>query len=104
MNKKPFEPLTLLSDGYNSVKEYVKNDDELLEISEKTKKFLSGFYSDFGLELLSSVNYIISENNTTDKNVILRKLSDWNNRKRSLFSNERYVEIAIHHNKENAPQ
>jgi len=101
MNKKPFEPLSLLSDGYDSVNDYIENDTELLKIGERTKRFLLGFYSDFGLELLSSVNYIMSENNTTDRNTILARLSGWNNRKRSLFSNEKYVDIAINHIKEN---
>jgi len=104
MNKKPFEPLTLLSDGYNTVIDYVKNDKELLEIGKRTKNFLSGFYSDFGLELLSTISYIMSEHNTTDKDVILAKLAEWNDRKRSLFSNDKFVEIAINHIKENAPQ
>jgi O-acetyl-ADP-ribose deacetylase (regulator of RNase III) len=104
MNKKPFEPLTLVTDGYKTVKNFVHNDPELLEIGEKTKKFLSGFYSDFGLELLSSVDYIISESGTTDSSEVLTKLANWNNRKRSLFSNEKYVDIAINHIKKNAPQ
>ena len=104
MNKKPFEPLTLLSDGYNTVIDYVENDKELLEIGKRTKNFLSGFYSDFGLELLSTISYIMSEHNITDKDVILAKLAEWNDRKRSLFSNDKFVEIAINHIKENAPQ
>ena len=104
MNKKPFEPLTLLSDGYNSVKAYIERDSELLEIGNKTKRFLCGFYSDFGLELLSSVDYIISKTGTTDRNEVLKRLSNWNNRKRSLFSNEKYVDIAINHIKNNAAQ
>ncbi len=97
MNTKPFQPLTILQDGYNDVKEYIENDNELSKISEKTKKFLSGFYSDFGLELLSSVYYIISKNNTLDASLVMTKLSEWNNRKRSMFSEIKYVNMAINH-------
>lgn len=103
MNKKPFEPLTLLSDGYDTVKKFVDDDAELSQFAEKTTIFLSGFYSDFALELLSSVDFIISENKTADKNLVLKKLSDCNDRKRSLFSNDKYIEIAIKHIKKNAP-
>ncbi len=102
MSKKPFDPLILLSDGYITVKEYIENDVELIEIFEKTRKFLTGFYSDFSLELLSSIHYIVLENKTFDEAVILQKLSGWNDRKRSLFSNEKYIKIAINHIKRNA--
>ncbi len=101
MTKKPFQPLTILPDGYDMVKEYIEKNNELFEIGERTKKFLSGFYSDFGLELLSSVHYIMTKNNTTEVREVMMKLSEWNNRKRSLFSNDNYVKIAINHIKEN---
>ncbi len=104
MNKKLFDPLTLIQDGYDAVEEYIKKDNELLEITTKTTKFLNGFYSDFALELLSSVHFIVSENKNCKKEFIMTKLSEWNNRKRSLFSNDRYIEIALNHIKNNIPQ
>ncbi len=58
-------------------------------------EFLSGFYSDFALELLSSIDYISIKQQSFDKEVINRELKNWNNRKRSLFSNQRYLDIAI---------
>ncbi len=104
MNKKPFEPLTLLSDGYEMVNTYIRDNDELRDITQKTTKFLNGFYSDFALELLSSVDYIVSVNKTYEKDLIIKELSEWNDRKRSLFSNEKYIEITVSHIKNNAPQ
>ncbi len=104
MNKKPFEPLTLLSDGYEMVNTYIRDNDELRDIAQKTTKFLNGFYSDFALELLSSVDYIVSVNKTYEKDLIIKELSEWNDRKRSLFSNEKYIEITVSHIKNNAPQ
>jgi O-acetyl-ADP-ribose deacetylase (regulator of RNase III) len=90
MNKKPFDPLMLVSDGYETVKSYIENNAELTAITAKTTAFLNGFYSDFSLELLSSVDYIVNENNTFDKQIITQKLSEWNDRKRSMFSNQEY--------------
>jgi O-acetyl-ADP-ribose deacetylase (regulator of RNase III)/uncharacterized protein YwgA len=101
MNKKPFEPLTLISDGFKDVESVVFQNDELKQIANRTIGFLDGFYSDFSLELLSSIDYLSKEYNTLEKELILEKLSSWNNRKRSLFSNPRYVEIAIEHLKSN---
>lgn len=97
MNKKPFEPLTLVADAYQQVVEYIEERKELNDILSKTTAFLNGFYSDFALELLSSVDYIAHTENSLDKSVIMEKLNNWSHRKRSLFANEKYIEISINH-------
>jgi O-acetyl-ADP-ribose deacetylase (regulator of RNase III) len=97
MNKKPFEPLTLVSDGYETVKKHIENKTDLLEIAQNTINFLNGFYSDFALELFSSIDYLSTKNNTLDKEIISQKLEEWSDRKRSLFSNPKYIEISINH-------
>jgi len=95
MNKKPFDPLTLVADGYEDVKSYIVIKPELAEISTKTTNFLNGFYSDFALELLSSIDYIITENNTFDKQIITQKLAEWSDRKRSIFSKQEYINFSV---------
>jgi O-acetyl-ADP-ribose deacetylase (regulator of RNase III) len=97
MDKKPFEPLTLVSDAYEDVKQHVESNTELLTIANRTIIFLSGFYSDFALELLSSIDYIATKENTFDKHVISHGLEKWSSRKRSLFSNPKYFEISLKH-------
>ncbi len=101
MNKKPFEPLTLVKDGYDTVKVYVEADKSIYLIAKKTTAFLSGFYSDFALELLSSIDYISNKNKSLDKNLIIQELAEWSNRKRTLFSNPKYLDISIRHLTEN---
>ena len=95
MDKKPFAPLTLVSDGYSVVEDYINNRPVLKEIVEKTSNFLTGFYSDFALELLSSVDYIVCQENTFDKTIVWEKLNGWSNRKRSVFSNPDYIELSL---------
>ncbi len=97
MNKKPFEPLTLIADAYDIVKNHVESNTELLEIANKTIAFLCGFYSDFALELLSSIDYIATKEKTMDKLTISRRLEEWSDRKRSLFSNPKYIDISLKH-------
>ena len=97
MNKKPFEPLTLVPDAYDAVKNHVESNSELLEIANKTILFLRGFYSDFALELLSSIDYISTQENTLDKQVITKGLEKWSDRKRTLFSNPKYLEVSLRH-------
>ena len=95
MNKKPFEPLTLVSDGYETVKKHVESNSELYNVAHKTINFLTGFYSDFALELLSSIDFIAINKNTFEKEVISEQLENWSDRKRSLFSNPRYIDISL---------
>ncbi len=97
MNKKPFDPLTVVADGYNEVTHYIENRPELYDIAKKTIDFLNGFYSDFALELLSSIDYIATKNKTFDKDIISQKLEEWSDRKRSLFSNPKYIDVSIRH-------
>lgn len=97
MNKKPFEPLTLISDAYETVKNHIESNRELLEITNKTIVFLRGFYSDFALELLSSLDYISTKENTLDRQIILKGLEKWSDRKRTLFSNPKYIDVSLKH-------
>lgn len=95
MNKKPFEPLTLISDGYETVKKHVESKPELVNIVDKTIELLTGFYSDFALELLSSIDFITTNQKSFEREVINEKLRKWSDRKRSMFSNPRYIDISI---------
>ncbi|MEA5137713.1 type II toxin-antitoxin system antitoxin DNA ADP-ribosyl glycohydrolase DarG [Arcicella rigui] len=97
MSKKPFEPITLVGDGYDAIRKYVESNQELLTIALKTTEFLEGFYSDFALEQLSSIDFIITKQNTFDETTIIQKLEEWSDRKRSLFSNPKYISISIKH-------
>jgi O-acetyl-ADP-ribose deacetylase (regulator of RNase III) len=97
MNKKPFDPLTLVADGFETISTYIESNPELLPIAKKTMDFLTGFYSDFGLELLSSIDYIFNTEQITDKVQVTRRLEEWSDRKRSLFSNPKYVDVSMKH-------
>lgn len=95
MNKKPFEPLVLMSDGFETVKKYVESNPELYNIAKKTITFLTGFYSDFALELLSSIDFIATNQKSFETKVICQHLENWSDRKRSMFSNPKYIDISV---------
>lgn len=97
MNKKPFEPLTLVADGYETVERYVHDHPELMAIATKTISFLNGFYSDFALELLSSLDYIMARYRVREQSAVNKKLDEWSDRKRSMISNKRYLDISMNH-------
>jgi O-acetyl-ADP-ribose deacetylase (regulator of RNase III) len=96
-DKKPFEELGLIPDAEKEVIEFLnKPENELYKTTvEKTKEFLAGFYSSFGLELLSTIDYIITEKKVNTQDAITRELEAWSDRKKSLFNNPNFIQIAI---------
>lgn len=97
-DKKPFEDIGLIMESEKDVDQFLSAEENLKykEITIKTKNFLSGFYSNFGLELLSSVDYIRETENIDNAEEIISKFQNWSNRKRTLFSeNSRFVNLAL---------
>ncbi len=96
-DKKPFEELELVSGAESDVTNFLKmeGNSEYKLIVEKTKKFLRGFYSPFGLELLSTIDFIITKTNSNSEESITKELENWSDRKKTLFTNPRFVKIAL---------
>ena len=95
MNRKPFDSLFLIPDTYADVEQVIMNNSILLNIANRTKSFLEGFYSDFGLELLSSVDYIMAMYGKNISNEqIYERMVEWNQRKAKMFADIRYIDVA----------
>lgn len=94
-DKKPFEELGIIADAEADISSFLQKDEnkQFESITDKTKKFLSGFYSPFGLELLSTVDFIRTEKNVQSFEEIKSYL--WSDRKRTLFSNQKFIEVAV---------
>lgn len=96
-DKKPFEELGLVSDAENAVNEFLQSQENSTykEVTEKTKKFLKGFYSPFGLELLSTIDFIMQEKHVSTPDAVIKELECWSNRKKTLFNNPKFIQIAM---------
>jgi len=96
-DKKPFEELGLIPDAEIDVNEFLDRVENSVykAIVEKTKNFLSGFYSPFGLELLSTIDFIITEKKATNQEDITKELENWSDRKKTLFNNPKFIQIAL---------
>lgn len=96
-DKKPFEELNLLMDTEPAILAFLAQKEYAVErkIVEKTKAFLSGFYSNFGLELLSTLDFIMQEEQTTDLDTIKKRLEAWSPRKTKLFSNDVFLQKGL---------
>ena len=96
-DKKPFEELSLIMNAEKDVQAFLElpENQTYNEIVKKAKKFLSGYYSPFGLELLSTIDFIKSEKGKEKESEILNELETWSDRKRSMFANPLFVSKAL---------
>lgn len=96
-DKKPFEPLSVLMSTEKEVLEYLSKEEfeREREIVAKTKQFLKGVYDDFALELLSTLDFIIQKEQSTDLEVIKTSIRNWNDRKSKQFGNERFLKFGV---------
>ena len=96
-DKKPFEEMSLMMDAESEVTAYLQVADqtENAKVVEKTKKFLAGFYSSFGLELLSTIDFIMQDKGINSHDGIIAYLQEWSDRKTELFAKPRFIDIAV---------
>jgi len=96
-DKEPFEELSLMVDTEKEVNDYLDSQENAQnkEIVLKTKAFLSGFYGNFGLELLSTVDYIIIDKKTNSVSEITTHLENWSKRKKTLFTNPKFISLVV---------
>lgn len=96
-DKKPFDELNMVMSAESDIDRYLEQpENELYKtVVQQTKKFLEGYYSPFGLELLSTVDFITLEKKTVNIQDISTELENWSDRKRTLFANPKFIEKAI---------
>ena len=96
-DKKPFEELGLVQDAEADLNNFLNKPEnaEYKSIVERVKNFLTGFYSTFGLELLSTIDFIIVDKKVNTVEDITHQLEQWSNRKKTLFSNPKFIQIGV---------
>ena len=92
-DKKPFEEIGLRANTEKEITEFLNSNENANYklIVDKTKEFLRGFYSSFGLELLSTIDYIMETQKTKDVEVIINELEKWRDRKKGFA---KFIKIA----------
>lgn len=96
-DKKPFDELSLIMDTEKEVQAFLDLpvNKPYQVIAAKTKRFLSGYFSPFGLELLSTIDFIKTEKGMDKAEDVLKELETWSNRKRTLFAKPVFVNKAL---------
>lgn len=96
-DKRPFDELGLITETEQTINKYLNQTTHHrhLATTKKTIAFLRGFYSNFGLELLSTVDFIMANKNISNAEDVQKELFSWSKRKRTLFSNEKFIHKAV---------
>lgn len=89
--------ITLMPDASNQASEILRLDSAALEKLKKVSELIEGFESPYGLELLASVHWVAKNDIplASDEDVAIKKVHDWNARKRKLFQDE-HIRMAWH--------
>ena len=108
LETRPFDYIWLTDDAEKEAMAYLNgcNDKPFLDICEKTKKLLRSFYSNYSLELLSTVDFILHtlkpsqdwkrEQGNTLVSTVRDEMHKWSKRKEQIFKPE-FIHKAIDH-------
>ena len=112
MENRPFDYIWLLDDAENEVSRFIdeaENAARMKEICEKTKHLLRDYYSNYSLELLASVDYLLNtvpalhnrRNDDDDEvlDILTMEIQNWSKRKEQM-SGRHYLSEAYHYLKE----
>jgi hypothetical protein len=83
---------------YKEAEQYLQGDSEADEHLEKVRNVIQGFETPYGMELLSTVHWVVKENPDIKDDVhsIIEEIHNWNERKRKIFK-EKHITKAWQH-------
>ena len=74
----------------------LSSDEETQERLRKVLQLIEGFETSYGIELLATVHWIITQEAAQDDDAIFEAVQKWNDRKQKLFEKEHVVFAAQH--------
>ena len=111
MQNRPFDEIWLLEDTAQHITSYldVPENKVYRDIANRAKEFLRGYYSNYSLELLSTIDYLLCNDlsiaNVIDDVSIIEdinnNISTWNSRKQRIFTGSKYIPMIVDHLKDN---
>jgi len=87
------KPLELVPGAYEDSYSFLKSNNETVDRFKRVSDLVEGFESPFGLELLSTVHWVINREGAQSQKEVVLKTHNWNNRKKQFT--QRQISIAI---------
>jgi len=88
--QQPDVEIDLLPDAVQQADDFLKNYSAEQEKLEKVQNLVAGFETPYGMELISSVHWVLTRENSEDS---VNSIKEWNSRKANLFE-EKHIKIA----------
>jgi len=89
----PNKPLELVPGAYEDSYSFLKSNNETVDRFKRVSDLVEGFESPFGLELLSTVHWVINREGAQSQKEVVLRTHNWNNRKKQFT--QRQISIAI---------
>ena len=89
----PDKQIKLLVGAINDANEFLKDKERTNNNFKKVSELVNGFETPFGLELLSTVHWIVKNENVNNLEEIVKKIYNWNERKKQF--SKKQIEIAL---------
>ncbi|WP_318617084.1 macro domain-containing protein [Sporosarcina sp. YIM B06819] len=88
----------LLEEASDKAVKFLQNDPESFERLRKVKKIIHGFETPYGMELLSTVHWVMKQNpeQSQDLSFVTEQIQNWNLRKKELFT-AKHIEKVWHY-------
>lgn len=88
----------LIEDAAEKAEQFLKDDRKAFEHLRKVRNIIQGFETPYGLELLSTVHWVVKEKPELKDNIqkIVEDVHNWNDRKREIFK-EKHIRKAWEH-------
>jgi hypothetical protein len=78
---RPDKPLTLVPGAVHEAEAFIESEPGLRERFDRVKKLVEGFETPFGLELLSTVHWVVAHEKVKDERSIVDSIYAWGDRK-----------------------
>ncbi len=100
-DSKPFAPVYLVKEKKEEIKKFIKNEcsPQEKERLDSVERIIDGYQSPYGLELLSSIDWVIKESNLSidsSHQEIAEKIQEWSKRKAESLTVEN-IQKGIQH-------
>lgn len=94
--------IQVLPDAYKDAEALLKDDTSAKHTLQNATKLIRGFETPYGLELLSTVHWVIKQEQVRDEDDIIIAVHSWNHRKKKVLSRE-HIQLAFAHLRNNIP-
>lgn len=89
---RPDKELKLVPGAYEEASKFLQDHPQTKQHFDKVSELVEGFESPFGMELLSTVHWVVTKENATSLEGVTRKVHQWSERKKQFTP--RQIELA----------